>query len=301
MKAAFILTARNKSRFVRDAVKTMLAQMCQPLDIVLSDQGSTDGTREILDEEASKYDGPHKVVRLNCPPEVCELEGMPGLNAHINWVMKQIDADVVLQISADDLTHPLRAAKVIEAFKTHKPSMVLTGMYYVDENLKYLGESAFPDKSGWCNAVEMHEKCIGGSASQAWSSEFFYRLGGLSGVGSQDVIMPFVAALDGGVWYIHERLHYYRACASLDNTGLEGVLRAIPEEDAARRLQVEELIHFQIFAGLASNVYAIGRLSLPQGEATQALLQSLISRGLAWCHARERLTLQRIPPLPLKA
>src|SRR5678815_246024 len=99
-KYALLLTARDKVRHVAAAVTSMFAQVGPPIELLLSDQGSHDGTATILDDMARSYAGPHKVRRLNCPD--IELIGMPGMNAHVNWAMTQTDADVVMQLSADD-------------------------------------------------------------------------------------------------------------------------------------------------------------------------------------------------------
>ena len=99
-KYAMLLTARDKVRHVGDAVKSMFAHVGPPIELLLSDQGSIDGTGAVLDELAARYKGPHTVRRLQCPR--IEVRGMPGLNEHVNWAMTQTDADVVMQLSADD-------------------------------------------------------------------------------------------------------------------------------------------------------------------------------------------------------
>lgn len=299
MKAAFMLNARDKAKHVEFAARSMLLQEDCILEIIFSDQGSTDGTRQILDKVAAEYHGSHIVRRLDCPPEVCASRGMPGLNAHINWVMTQTDADVILQLSADDYALPGRAAAVIKAFESHKPSMVLTGMYYVNEDCKYLAESAWPPADGWCVLEDMFSKAVGGSASQAWTHEFFDRMGGLQGVGSQDILMPFLACLDKGAYYLHERLHCYRKVVSLDNTGLEGVYHAYPEGHPTR-LQLEELMHFQVMAGMYAVLGNAQRLSLMNDRATAVLANAILDRSASWCATRQNMSFAGVPPLPFK-
>jgi len=299
MKAAFMLNARDKAKHVEFAARSMFLQQDCTLEILLSDQGSKDGTAEILDRVAAEYSGPHTVRRLNCPPEVCAPRGMPGLNAHINWAMTQTDADVILQLSADDYALPGRAAAVLRAFEAHKPSMVLTGMYYVNEDCKYLAESAWPDKDGWCLVEEMFPKAVGGSASQAWTHEFFDKLGGLQGVGSQDVIMPFLACLDKGAYYLRERLHCYRKVVDPKNTGLEGVYYAYPEGHPMR-LQLEELMHFQVMAGMYACLGAAQRLGLMTEAANAALANAILDRSASWCATRQNMSFAGVAPLPFR-
>ena len=298
-KLAFILHARDKAKHVKIAARSMLFQECErPFEVILSDHGSVDGTKEILEEQARLYNGPNKARFVQCPHT--NIRGMPGLNAHINWTMTQTDADFILQLSADDYALPKRVEKVWAAFEEHKPSMALTGMYYVDEDMKYLAESAHPDKDGWCILEEMYPKYIGGSASQAWTHEFFDKIGGLSGVGSQDVVMPFLAVLDKGAYYLRERLHCYRKCVGLQNTGLQGVLDAVPEGDP-RRMQIEELIHFQVLSGHYAVLMKMDQAGLRTDEAVYHLVQAILDRSASWSNIRQKMTLEGVPPTALRA
>jgi len=301
MKATFILHCRNKAKYVGHAVATMFAQQTrEPIEILLSDSGSTDGSLEILKAAAQSYGGPHKVRVLECPDR--SYPGMHGLNQHINWTMTQTDADVICQLSADDYCLQGRVQKVVEAFEKHKPSMVLTGMYYVSEGMEYSGESAWPPASGWCLVEEMYPKFVGGSASQAWSHSFWDRMGPLEGIGSQDVVMPFVAACTPErCYYLHDRLHAYRRVADLNNTGLEGVLNAVPEEDQTKRFALEELIHFQVIAGHYAALRKLDAMGLRGDAANAALAQAILDRAASWTMCRERLSLACIPPMPFKA
>lgn len=301
MKASFILHARDKAKHVAYAARSMMAQVTrEPIEILLSDQGSTDGTTAILEEAARTYNGLHKVRFIQCP--ILEPRGMAGLNTHINWTMTQTDADVVCQLSADDFAMQGRVQQVLDAFEAHKPSMVLTGMFYVSEDLQYLGESMWPDKDGWCEVAEMYPKFVGGSASQAWSHSFWDRMGPLEGVGSQDVVMPFVAACTPErAYYLHARLHAYRKVADLNNTGLEGILHAVPESSHTERVALEELIHFQVIAGHYAALRKLDHMGLRSEAANQALAQAILDRAASWTHIRERMSLERIPPRPFKA
>jgi glycosyltransferase involved in cell wall biosynthesis len=51
----------NQATVVEAAVQSCLAQVGEPLEIVLSDDASTDGTYALLLEMAAAYRGPHQV------------------------------------------------------------------------------------------------------------------------------------------------------------------------------------------------------------------------------------------------
>lgn len=297
MKYALLLTARDKVRYVSDAVRSMFAQVGPSIELLLSDQGSKDGTREVLDDLARSYAGPHKVRRLNCPHT--DLRGMPGLNTHINWAVTQTEADVVMQISADDYDLAQRSELTIAAFEEFKPSMVLGAQYFVDPAMKYLGETPHPKEDGWCTVEEMYAQFVGGSTCQAWHRDFYDKIGGLSGVGSPDIVLPFLACLDKGAYFLATKVHAYRKVDNLQNTGLEGIYNALPTDDPQRR-QLEELMHFQVLAGHYAVLTKMDAAGLRTDAAVNALASAILDRSASWCNVRQAMTFDRIPPAPFK-
>lgn len=296
MKVAFILNARDKAKHVERAAVSILKQTYSPMQIIFSDQGSTDNTRAILHKVAAGYSGPNTVYLLDCPKT--EHTGMPGMNAHFNWLMDEVDADVFIQLSADDYSFPERAAKTVAAYEQFDPSMVLTGMYFSNEAGEYQGENAAPNKSGMVPYQDIFKDSVGGSCAQSWTRDFYRKINGLNGVGSQDVIMPFLAALDKGCYYVHDRLHTFVKYKDPKNTGLQGVYDAA--ETTAEKLQIEELCHFQITAGLYTVLMKMEEAGLRNDDAVYVLAQAMLDRNASWVNVRQKMTFERIPPIPFK-
>ena len=299
MKLAFMVNNRNKEKYIRMAVRSILFQKCEPFLAVLSDNNSTDASKAIMDEEAAKYDGPHKVVRLNCP--VFEHDGMAGLNAHMDWVMDQIDADWIIQLSGDDYSLEHRAQKTLDAFRANDPSMVLTAQYSVSEDMKYVAETAYPHMDGWVRVEDVISKYVGGSCSQAWSREFYEKMGGVRGcLGSPDILMPLLSILHKGCYYLNERLQCYRKVLGPDNTGLESIYFDVPESDLPKRKQLEELIHFQVIVGLYEVLGKMYDAKLETRPAEEALSLAISDRAASLVRCRKDLSFMRVPPLPFK-
>lgn len=299
-KYALILLNRNKVRYVRDAVKSMFMQVGPPIELILSDNGSTDGSKPLLDELARSYNGQHKVRRIDCPYN--DMEGMAGLNFHINWSMTQTDADVIMSLAGDDYDLAQRSELTIKAFEEKDPSMVLGGMYYVTDSMKYIGETPGLDvKDGdrWATIRDMTVNLMGGSTIQAWSREFYDKIGPMEGVGSIDIPWPFLAVLMKGAWAIATRVHCYRTVVGVGNTGLESVWKAYPEGDP-RRLQTEELMHFQVMNGYYFALSRMNKLGIATEDATNAIAQCILDRSASWNNVRERMSFEKILPIPFK-
>lgn len=299
MKVVWAVPIRNKARTLRRTVNAVLAQDCEPIEILLSDQMSTDGSWEILQDIASKYDGRHKLRIMRCP-EV-EYAGMAGLNVHLNWQHNQTDAEVFISSAADDMPLKERAKLTIEAFKEHGAEMVLTAQFFLDEDgerLVYAGETGWPDADGWVNFAEVYDRAIGGSTTQSWTRKFYEQIGGLQGLGSPDMVMPFIAAAMGKCWYIHKRLHAYVKIADADNTGLEGVMRACKSEDDI--LRIEELCHMQVSCGLFTAAQKLSETGAATIETQNALVTAIVDRAASWQRCRQRMALRKLQPMAIK-
>lgn len=297
-KYALLLTARDKVRHVAAAVKSMFMQEGPPIELLLSDSGSVDGTIQILDDMARSYNGPHKVRRLQCP-EHCDWKGMAGMNAHVNWAVTQTDADVIMQLSADDYDLPQRSNLTQKAFEEHNPSMVCVSQYYVSEDMNYQGETPHSKEDRWLTLEDMTINLMGGSTCQAWDRAFWDKIGGLEGLASMDVVMPPLAVLDRGAWLVSTRAHCYRKVLSPDNTGLEGAYYSFPENDI-RRPQYAELMHFQIANGYYTVVGKMDKAGLRTPEASVILANAILDRCASWSNCRSQMSFDKVPPIGFK-
>lgn len=119
----FVLFAYNNERYIHEAVKAALSQECDPIEIILSDDCSTDRTFEIIQDIATSYQGPH-TLRLNR-----NIQNL-GLVAHVNKVIEMASGDMVLLAAGDDNSLPSRVRDTVAAFARH-PEVVMVS--FVDE------------------------------------------------------------------------------------------------------------------------------------------------------------------------
>ena len=99
---SFVIIAYNQEQFIREAVVGALSQTFSPLEIIISDDCSSDRTFEIIKEVVSKYDGQHEII-LN------RNEQNLGLAAHLNKVIEFVNSDFVILAGGDDISMPERA------------------------------------------------------------------------------------------------------------------------------------------------------------------------------------------------
>ncbi|WFM69998.1 glycosyltransferase family 2 protein [Halomonas sp. CKK8] len=92
----FALFAYNQEEYIREAIEGAFSQTYEPLEIILSDDCSTDRTYEIMQEMAANYVGPHKLrVRRN--------DINQGLANHINVLLENASGEYISWIGGDDV------------------------------------------------------------------------------------------------------------------------------------------------------------------------------------------------------
>ena len=105
----FALFAYNQEQYIREAIEGAFAQTYQPLEIILSDDCSTDRTFEIMREMAAAYEGPHHLI-------VKKNEVNLGVATHFDKVMGESAGDLVVVAAGDDVSYDSRVSSCVELF-----------------------------------------------------------------------------------------------------------------------------------------------------------------------------------------
>ncbi len=106
----FALFAYNQEKYIREAVEGAFSQTYEPLEIILSDDCSTDRTFEIIQEMAAEYRGPHLVRVLQTPENV-------GILSHVLMRGKQASGNIIVVAAGDDVSMPDRTMSIVKAFQ----------------------------------------------------------------------------------------------------------------------------------------------------------------------------------------
>lgn len=108
----FAIYAFNEEPYIREAIESALAQTYQPLEILLSDDGSTDRTVQIMQEMAAQYRGPHRIVLRHGARNL-------GTAAHVERMFHIATGEIVVMAGGDDHSFAHRTERVVAFLRAH--------------------------------------------------------------------------------------------------------------------------------------------------------------------------------------
>ncbi len=123
--ATIVIVNYNYERYVGTAISSALEQSYEPLDIIVVDDGSTDGSRQII----SSYGGHLRAV----------FQDNAGQGAAYNAGWREARGEFVLFLDSDDVLEKDAIAKVVAAFQSSDAAKVQFYLRQVDCNLEPLG------------------------------------------------------------------------------------------------------------------------------------------------------------------
>lgn len=174
----FALFAYNQEQYIREAVGGAFAQAYEPLEIILSDDCSSDKTFEIIQEMAAVYEGPHQVrVRQN--------DVNLGLAGHINKVVQHSIGEILVLAAGDDISLPDRTCTSIDLLHENKSAAAaLLSADVIDDAGKTLGERRSKTRKGR-NSIQTIEDLLSWNhitfgATRAVRREVFTKFGPLN-------------------------------------------------------------------------------------------------------------------------
>ena len=206
-RISLLLFAFNQSALIEGAVRSCLAQDCEPLEIVLTDDASTDGTFGILQNMATTYAGPHRVwVRRNA----VNL----GVGAHYNAAVADCGGQLIVTAAGDDISLPHRVRTLAAAWDAtgQQADLLASHLIDMDADGHDRGVLQVDDLARWRSASDwLNKRPYVVGASHAFTRRLFERFGPIrADLPYEDQVMALRAACMGGGVTVNEPLLRYR-------------------------------------------------------------------------------------------
>jgi glycosyltransferase involved in cell wall biosynthesis len=127
-----VLPVRDAERFVTEAVDSILSQSLTDLELIIVDDGSTDGTSLVLD---GLSDPRVRILRL----------GREGLVSALRAGAVEAQAEYVARMDADDVSEPERLERQVQVLEQRpRVGMVATWTTVIDEAGQELRREVLP-------------------------------------------------------------------------------------------------------------------------------------------------------------
>lgn len=123
----FALFAYNQEKYIREAVEGAFSQTYSPLEIILSDDCSTDRTFEIMEEIAKDYRGSHRVV-------VRRGSTNAGVVSHVLQVSHAASGKLMVMAAGDDISYSHRVSAIVELWIATDADCINSAYDEIDES-----------------------------------------------------------------------------------------------------------------------------------------------------------------------
>lgn len=201
---SYVVTAYNIEKYIEESVQCAFDQTYFPLEIVLSDDCSTDRTYEIMERMAKTYKGPHSIV-LN--RNAVNL----GITGHMNKAYLELaSGDLIVAAHGDDISLPERTEKSWAFLSQHQDftaiSFSIDAFNEKGERLKR--HSAIVDQPHF---YDFHSGGNIPAPSRCFYKKVMTIFGPLSkDCPTEDELISFRALMIGKNAFLPEHLVYYR-------------------------------------------------------------------------------------------
>ncbi|TLU83401.1 MAG: glycosyltransferase [Chlorobium sp.] len=121
MLVSIYIITYNHSSFVTEAIEGALSQTYSPLEIIISDDASTDNTCEKIENIIKDYHGKHKIKYLRNKKNL-------GIAKHITKVLKECTGEWIFASAGDDISEKNRVELMVDQYKKN-PDLLLIQSY----------------------------------------------------------------------------------------------------------------------------------------------------------------------------
>ncbi len=123
------ITNYNYGKYIRQAIESVLSQTFQDFELIIIDDGSTDNSKDIIEEYA------------NNPKIKIIYQQNKGLNVTNNIALKVAKGKYIMRLDADDFLHPEALEKMVTALeKDNELGLVFPDYYIVDAEGNIINE-----------------------------------------------------------------------------------------------------------------------------------------------------------------
>lgn len=148
VKVTVLMPVYNGDKFLAESIQSILDQQYDSFELLVINDGSTDGTAEILDSFAKKDDRIKVVYQENA-----------GIVCALNSGIAIAKGEYIARMDADDIAHPMRLAEQVK-FLDENSDYIVCGALYEQFGARE-GVVKLPIDDQECKQTLYFENCFG--------------------------------------------------------------------------------------------------------------------------------------------
>lgn len=266
--ATFIVFTYNQERYIREAIRGAFAQDYRPLQVIVSDDASTDDTFAIMQAMAAE-----------CPPDIDLVLNRNATNLriapHINKAISLARGEYVVLSAGDDVSLPQRTRLSVDAIRNdpHGRQALHSAVENMDPDGNFIRIRANPHRDHTQVPLEILRRDVYlTGASVTVRKSLYSDFPPLADeVINEDKVTAFRCSFFGGAIYLDEPLVRYReglGAATMGGAILSG------RDDPDKELRYMRMIYSRRASVLAQAELDCESRSLA-GKVTDAIRQEL--------------------------
>jgi glycosyltransferase involved in cell wall biosynthesis len=237
-----VMTTYNHARFIVDAIDGVLSQTYSPLDIIILDDASSDGTGDVIAAELTRHPRRQDFRFIR-------NETNRGGRANVIAGIALARGKFIIGTCGDDVMLPTMAEKMVDVWRREDVSLVTVNATYIDEDSKQLNRFFRNPTEPYDETFETLARdggnavCFGAAmgVERKLLDQFGFPPEYLTGA---DIMLPFYAYLHKGARFISEpllkyRVHQRNSSLSLRAEACSGIEKLVLHE----QMIVTHLIH----------------------------------------------------------
>lgn len=127
----FIVTGYNQAHLIEEAIAGAFAQDYPNLQIILTDDHSSDNTFELMRRAAAAYRGPHKVIANR-------LDVNQGTYGNIYDAFLEATGEIIVLAGGDDVSYPHRTSTIVSHWQRSAADALWSRYDLIDEDGKII-------------------------------------------------------------------------------------------------------------------------------------------------------------------
>lgn len=203
---SFILCTYNQSEFVVEAINGALSQTYSPLEIIISDDCSSDNTFAIITDMVNQYQGVHTII-------VNQNSINVGTSEHVNQIVQRATGELLVFSAGDDVSLSHRVSTIVERWVNSGSVAFFSNLNRMNSDSQLLG-NIYTTPPVFAERISdiLHGKpCWTIGASFACDKRVFNYFNKIpKAVLQEDGCLAFRALLLGNIEYVNQPLVNYR-------------------------------------------------------------------------------------------